>query len=475
MEIQNQNPQQQQHHHLTNPSHPFIQAPSSSSAMPTIPNDPFSAAYKADPGQLPVFSLDHYSKRKIIRKHLTYNPIAAHQIPTPPVFSPALAGERDREARQRLSSEHYNRPSNISDDEFVLSLSTLNVDEGEEPQTLLIEEEGELEEKQIIEPRKSIFLPSSYRQRTRSSAAATITHRSNRTFLGQSSPSTQTQDLVSEKVVSNPDERQFSIAIDQAIKGRKMTVDLDNKGLTSIPTCVLDLELLNSLKCWAEPPPDSTTPRSASTISHRSVTRVCSAPAIFSPMNPSAQFTLILSNNYLSTLGPLVNLKSLRHLSLRSNRLETLPDEIANLELLEVLNLNNNRLRFLPSSIHRLKLCTIYVSANPWIQRSDKAVTTSTHRIISEPVNPNAAYQIPTLIENCMRRLCLDDDGDHLSLSLGTEEKLEVIAPPCPHLINQLSRPNEHFWRCDGCKSWRVKSEKMVESYEFTKMYTSLL
>ena len=74
--------------------------------------------------------------------------------------------------------------------------------------------------------------------------------------------------------------------------------------------------------------------------------------------------SISLSNN-IHLLLQLGSCNGITVLSLRSNKLEYLPDEIGRIPRLRVLNLSDNRLNYLPFSITRLKeLQALWLSEN---------------------------------------------------------------------------------------------------------------
>uniref|UniRef100_H0V1C8 Leucine-rich repeat-containing protein 57 n=1 Tax=Cavia porcellus TaxID=10141 RepID=H0V1C8_CAVPO len=77
--------------------------------------------------------------------------------------------------------------------------------------------------------------------------------------------------------------------------------------------------------------------------------------------------TIDLSNNKIESLPPLLigKFTLLKSLSLNSNKLTVVPDELCNLKKLEMLSLNNNHLRDLPATFGQLSaLKTLSLSGN---------------------------------------------------------------------------------------------------------------
>lgn len=236
---------------------------------------------------------------------------------------------------------------------------------------------------------------------------------------------------------------------------------LSNQGICYVPSCVERLGLLGSLASWADPsgdtshcPPPNVT---------RGMSRVCSAPAVFRPS--SVDLALILSNNHLSnpaSLMPLMAVKNLQRLSLRANQLKALPTEIGQLDQLVELNLTNNRLQYLPSSVLQLEKCTILVSGNLWLEPPTRPHGGG--RLLSKPSFAGPSPGCSTLIEACLRQICVANDeegGEQL------KKMVKVDVPLPSHLLDPLHTPSEHFWRCDGCRRWRVGKTSKVECYEW--------
>lgn len=116
---------------------------------------------------------------------------------------------------------------------------------------------------------------------------------------------------------------------------------------------------------------------------------------------------LYLSNNVFRRFPtPILELSNLRLLSLRQNKLTTLPPGIRNLIKLETLNISGNRLQFLPIEVLDLmsnhRLVEIQSEPNPWIacteeqKRTDPEKTRISNRprlyVRSQPHDDQEGY-----------------------------------------------------------------------------------
>lgn len=208
--------------------------------------DPFSGAHKARPGELPSFSIDHYTSRTYLEKLKRSEPQAyLDQIQFDPqnlssqleplnlshssrprhiplVFSAALAGESNRETRRKLRYEVNHEAAEPSDDDWVLSLPTIiQTDE----QTHVFKAESK---PLSADPHQLYNKPFSYRERTQSA----LTPRPSSIFFGPlagvSTPGipTGTHGKSPERPLAHGDDR-FLEAIEKALNTGNMTVDLE--------------------------------------------------------------------------------------------------------------------------------------------------------------------------------------------------------------------------------------------------------
>lgn len=125
-------------------------------------------------------------------------------------------------------------------------------------------------------------------------------------------------------------------AIDKTIDNGIERVDISHVGLTEIPDEIKELQYV--------------------TVVHNDVVK-------------TAALQIFLYGNDLQCINPLLfHLKSLTVLSLRNNRLTTIPSDIALLENLVELSLGNNQLQTIPGELLRLdKLTTLSLFPNPFL------------------------------------------------------------------------------------------------------------
>jgi len=123
---------------------------------------------------------------------------------------------------------------------------------------------------------------------------------------------------------------------------------------------------------------------------------------------------LVLVNFWLKTLSESIgNLKSLRTLDLRSNRLKTLPESIGNLKSLEMLFLRDNQLTTLPESIGNLKsLGSLYLRTNQLKTIPESIGTLKSLRTLD--LRRNQLKTIPESIGNLKSLVTLDLDSNQL-------------------------------------------------------------
>jgi hypothetical protein len=235
----------------------------------------------------------------------------------------------------------------------------------------------------------------------------------------------------------------------------------------------------------------------------QSLTRVKSAPLV--SFAPRSTASLFLSNNQLTSspfgqLDRICYFQGLEILSLRSNRLTEIPEEIGKLKNLKVLNLAYNQLEFLPSSILKLTNCKLLLNGNPWLKpplpldSSSPPKTTSGNRTVQQfrwlsesqgvfyfsppakilvPIDDSLPAPLPSLLETCIRKMCItkdlrgedetligqdddDDDLDHDHLrpaSSSTEfphPSSDTALLPA-RIQKIIKHPASYFFRCDLC------------------------
>ncbi|EHB10346.1 Leucine-rich repeat-containing protein 57 [Heterocephalus glaber] len=137
--------------------------------------------------------------------------------------------------------------------------------------------------------------------------------------------------------------------------------------------------------------------------------------------------TIDLSNNKIENLPPVVIGKFilLKSLSLNSNKLTVLPDELCNLKKLETLSLNNNHLRELPSTFGQLSaLKTLSLSGNQ-LGALPRQLCGLRHLDVVD-LSKNQIRSIPDLVEELQ--------VIELNLNQNQISQISVKISCCPHL-----------------------------------------
>ncbi|KAI5480017.1 leucine rich repeat domain containing protein [Pseudohyphozyma bogoriensis] len=258
-------------------------------------------------------------------------------------------------------------------------------------------------------------------------------------------PAVSKQPLVHYATVSDPEEVIWRNALELAVLGepvlldndgkpvnaedkKKGKIDLDGKGLKSIPSTVAELNGVIHLPPLLEPPrtrsapllqfSSSSSPSSRPLNTRRSLNRTATAappsvPAVPPPTIASSapQLTITLRNNLLtadSISFTLFSLKNLTLLSLHNNPLGRLPEGIGRCTRLETLNVANTKLEYLPAEILRLtnlKMLTIQQNSylpppSPPASSSDPAPANS--RLLGPLI---IHFRVPPLTELTARLL----------------------------------------------------------------------
>lgn len=531
--------------------------------------DPFSAVYKARPGELPsFFSIEDYRIHKDKRGQdgqVDYpEPAAAHSSsdldhPTKPCdsFSPLLAGESDRGIRKRILSNPENffafpsthkatepcpsPPSKKTETSFLLQDSALDDPRHEDDDSLSfssldsIDENAQEEEDDDYKGRLS---PLQVVGRARADTIqfnplerSFMPTRSGIFFsppknLGNIETSQQTQhqsrdaDWLAEKIESDlqADSRdRFFAAFYRAIIHGNPSIDLDNQNISLVPNLsrLLDesrrrigsshiktsAQMMSLIEKMVDRPTETCCGKSSP---RQAMTRSKSAPEVTFSAPP---VSLFLSNNFLnsrtSAIQRICHLQGLQHLSLRSNLLTTIPDELGDLKNLQYLNLANNRLTFLPASILNLANCQMVLNGNPWlrvplksspsslsnefsflssgpslhqdrvkftwISKRDKVFRYSPSGIISDALDPSQP-SVPTLSESSIRKICITKDSNTGKETIigGYQDRIRKLTEckmydqtslsssfreiMLPERIKKiLLNPHKYFYRCDLC------------------------
>ncbi|KAI9246345.1 hypothetical protein EDC94DRAFT_392440 [Helicostylum pulchrum] len=157
-------------------------------------------------------------------------------------------------------------------------------------------------------------------------------------------------------------------AIDKTIDDGIERVDISHVELTEIPDEIEELQYV--------------------TVVHHDIVK-------------TAALQIFMYGNYIETINlRLFRLKNLSVLSLRNNRLTTIPPEIALLENLVELSLGNNQLKSIPAELLRLKkLELLSLLPNPFLPLP----TDNSHRLVCKQSKP-------TLVEISTRSLLAQPD-----------------------------------------------------------------
>ncbi|KAH9449156.1 hypothetical protein Pst134EA_019068 [Puccinia striiformis f. sp. tritici] len=480
----------------------------------TTTTDPFAAIYKAQPGQLPSsLSIDSYHNK---REQGTDRESQSTQN----LFSPSLAGERDRVVRKRMLSnpESYLLPSpSISSTPRTKSkLSTSNI-------TLKEDEGAHTRNKPRFRSETSNpnIIQSSFYTTPPSGPSAGIFFeppRSLDTLLTKKTRSVFNntplflQDV--EDQLTDDSHRRFSFAFSRAIMKGDTTLDLNDSQIHTIPDLAELVEeqktghLKDKVKAIAtiERLVVGDNPHQHNTINNRqTITRARSVP-IVSFSAPTHTASLYLANNQLNStsfagLERICYFQGLENLSLRGNKLTEIPDQFSlKLHNLKSLNLSYNLLKFLPSSILSLKNCKLILSGNPWYNNKSQQlmikdrsmdeedqeqfkwiseskgvfyISSSSANTINTflPIKDNHIQptppSIPSLLETCIRKLCITNsnltteeaeetfiDQDSINQHHQSDPEEEEQLTNLPTRIQEIiSDPISYFYRCDLCKS----------------------
>ncbi|OAV95547.1 hypothetical protein PTTG_26649 [Puccinia triticina 1-1 BBBD Race 1] len=522
-------------------------APSTHSSPTT---DPFAAIYKARPGELPSsLSIDSYHIKRAEHAKAT-DPSADLSPPSTPtqksaqldlkqrqnVFSPSLAGERDRGVRKRMLS---NPESLLLASPSIASSSAPSMPSTSKSMAVEVddtmirdtqEEEGDPEENNGRfrgEPTQSDPFAAPFSTPPRRGGIFFSPPRSLDTLTAKR---TRSEDLTrtihrvrpkdeTETMLSADSHLRFSSAFSRAVIRGDMCLDLDNQELHTIPDLTKLLEEQKAVVGRMQDKAKVTAMieklvnpggMSGGGGARQPITRAKSAPLV--SFSPHATASLFLSNNQLTSsafaqLGRICYFQGLQNLSLRSNQLTELPSEIGNLRSLRVLNLAYNRLEFLPASILQLVDCKLFLNGNPWLKPPSSSVpplvaaSVAPNMIMAAddrqfrwfsqsrgvfyfappartlvPVDDKLPSPLPSLLEACIRKMCITKDleGEEESL-IGDDDGLQhdLFRPSSPthdshtprhqapdpaallpvQLQKILADPGAYFYRCDLCIS----------------------
>ncbi|PLW07980.1 hypothetical protein PCASD_21451 [Puccinia coronata f. sp. avenae] len=373
--------------------------------------DPFSAIYKAQPGQLPsTLSIESYHHHQHA-DHYQGKPLVDHRLASPHpssprlphekyVFCPLLAGERDRVVRKRILSN----PESLLPEPPTLTAKA---------PPLALAASASIHTHHCTTPKGGKDVTSSHQHHRSSTEPAPSSSSTNvdlspycnplrragiffspprhsdakrirSEHVGGSPYNTQNRTEHNSQVMMKRDSHaRFSAAFSQAMVRGDACLDLDNQGLSTIPdlcqlveeqkTAIGEHEESEKLVALISNMLEGGDTRDDSWQHHRGVAmkRAQSAPPPPVTKTTAGAASLFLSNNYLTSslfanLHQICYFQGLEHLSLRANQLSEIPPEIGNLRNLKVLNLAHNLLQFLPASILKLTACKLFLVGNPW-------------------------------------------------------------------------------------------------------------
>ncbi|GAA5866168.1 hypothetical protein JCM3774_004105 [Rhodotorula dairenensis] len=254
----------------------------------------------------------------------------------------------------------------------------------------------------------------------------------------------------------------WTTAIDKAVMNANGCIQLSGNRLVDIPSLVSDLANLRAFEPRSSPFSRIQSSPAAAFNLRRSPGRTSSGTFGPAPFSPSASPTAVpielhLGNNGITVeaiSNSLWTLSNLHVLSLRQNRLDSLPEGIGRLASLHTLNVASNRLKFLPAEILNLdNLAILNLHPNPWfippsgLASAAPAVAPTSDS--DEPVNAappprrrrrvlgpvTVHFTVPSLEEVCIRQL-LEPIGPSAELAqplikhFYTADYLREVLPP---------------------------------------------
>ncbi|KAA1100651.1 hypothetical protein PGTUg99_009743 [Puccinia graminis f. sp. tritici] len=449
--------------------------------------NPFSAIYKARPGELPSsLSLESYCHKQVGQQD-ALECEHSHLQRAQNVFCPSLAGESNKVVQKRMLIH----PESLLPSPPMITSASISPSLKLPASTVV----HGLVDVNINPHQCGIFfcppsrLDTLTSQRTRFENFTTSAH-----CLRPSKGET-------EATLRSESHHRFSSAFSRAIIRGDICLDLD-QDLHTIP----DLEeLVEEQKTMVGHLQDKVKLMALieKMVNPRGTSNIGGVRQSLTPVKLSA--SLFLSNNQLTSrpfaqLGLICYFQGLEQLSLRSNRLTKIPEEIGQLKNLRLLNLAFNKLKFLPSSILKLTDCKLLLSGNPWLtpplpldSSSSLKPTLGNRRVqqfrwLSEsqgvfyfsphgntlvPIDDSLPAPLPSLLETCIRKMCItkdlsskdetlivQDDDDHLdhnplyppsssTKSPHPSTELPAVLPTQIHKI--IKHPASYFYRCNLC------------------------
>ncbi|CAE6403256.1 unnamed protein product [Rhizoctonia solani] len=210
----------------------------------------------------------------------------------------------------------------------------------------------------------------------------------------------------------------WEAALNNVFHNGATIIDLESK-VTEIPREIIDLNKMVSLPLEIPgttelPPvcspasPSRSNIVSAAARSRRVFSQSRSNNSLFSsgsPSKPKQEIQLYLANNGITVLpSELFQLNNLTLLSLRGNKLRSLPPAIGNLKSLRSLNIANNELATLPSELSHLNLQTLLLDPNPFLPKPTQSSVQPTGSRGARELGPLVIHtRIPKLGELALR------------------------------------------------------------------------
>ncbi|KZP01664.1 hypothetical protein CALVIDRAFT_594360 [Calocera viscosa TUFC12733] len=267
-------------------------------------------------------------------------------------------------------------------------------------------------------------------------------------------------------------------AMSSAFDARLHTIDLSGRGLKSIHPMIADLSHYFALP---DVVPEQETRQafmrapSAPTLNFKSDTRGMQRSTTVSTLNDNfasgnrrvdQSVSLYLTNNLIDKIPVEVcGIERLAVLSLRGNKLTSLPDCIGLLTNLRELNIAQNEITYLPASIFKLNLSVLALRPNPFLPPPNDFPATKLSLLMS--------HGCPSLKELCIRSLVSPRPyarirdvalpiqdlapslSDSLHLSLAPEQKYH--RQKADSNLKPLCCPNVAHVEQDEGESWFVE------------------
>ncbi|PLW33561.1 hypothetical protein PCASD_14096 [Puccinia coronata f. sp. avenae] len=459
--------------------------------------DPFSAIYKAQPGQLPsTLSIESYHHHQHA-DHYQGKPLVDHRLASPHpssprlphekyVFCPLLAGERDRVVRKRILSN----PESLLPEPATLTAKA---------PPLALAASASIHTHHCTTPKGGKDVTSSHQHHRSSTEPAPSSSSTNvdlslycntlrrggiffspprhsdakrirSEHVGGSPYNTQNRtEYNSQDVMKRDSHARFSAAFSQAMVRGDACLDLDNQGLSTIPdlcqlmeeqkTSIGEHEESEKLVALISNMVEGGDTSDDSWQHHRgaAMKRAQSAPPPVVTTTTAGAASLFLSNNYLTSslftnLHQICYFQGLEHLSLRANQLSEIPPEIGQSQKFEApYHLSSQR-----------SLWQLGGFSSPSLSPLD-----------DDPLHS----PIPSLLEACIRKMVITRDSDEAAEKImgcdddGLQDLERDIQRPSiitesvnpssqgevsllPERVQKIiADPAAYFYRCDLCET----------------------